>query len=340
MTLKGAPVADGPWDFAEDESTTFAEMAGIVGLDRGDVGAIPTPDARRAGTADRMTFEWDEAAHPRGPDGRFGDGEDHQREPAVERAVRVEAQLADAIAAGRDTASLHDGPATGVPGLWTKERDQMHREIVQQILDEHAHVPRDREAVMTGGLPGAGKSSVLGDPQAGISPDRYLTIDADRMKDELYARDGVDRSDPMLDGIKQQELASIVHAESSHLCDMLREAATAAGVNVALDRTMNRADSTVTAIDRLHEQGYSVRGIFVDVKPETSLARASSRYAQGNDTDRGGRLVPQSFIKSMADPTHGSTARATWEQVKSTFDGGWQLWNNDGAAPALIDQHV
>ena len=44
-------------------------------------------------------------------------------------------------------------------GEWTQERAELHRQIVDEVYARHAQVPAQRQAVMTGGLPGAGRAA-------------------------------------------------------------------------------------------------------------------------------------------------------------------------------------
>src|SRR5262249_34058894 len=67
--------------------------------------------------------------------------------------------------------------------IWLKERTAYHIEIVNELYERAATVPADHQAIMAGGLPGAGKTTVL-DNYAGIDRSRFLAIDPDEIKSE------------------------------------------------------------------------------------------------------------------------------------------------------------
>ena len=45
--------------------------------------------------------------------------------------------------------------------IWTTERSELHGEIVRDLYAKADAVPCDGQAILAGGLPGAGKTTVL-----------------------------------------------------------------------------------------------------------------------------------------------------------------------------------
>lgn len=121
----------------------------------------------------------------------------------------------------------------------------------------------------------------------------------------------------------------------------LREKAYERGLNVILDGTMASYGSTKRKIDQLHEAGYDVHAMFVDVSVDTAKRRALTRYRHALDeytTSRarlgyGGRWLPTAVL----DGQHGDDARyrtvnaATFSRLASegVFDAEPAVFDND-----------
>jgi hypothetical protein len=184
---------------------------------------------------------------------------------------------------------------------------------------------------------------VLG-KHAGIDLTRYLTINPDDVKEEMGRRGLI----PDVAGLSPMEASDLVHEESSHIAKRIARRALADGKNVIWDIALSRQDSAEERIDDLHEAGYSVTGIFVDIAVETvdiavetSVRRAESRHRSGHEEYRagiglGGRYVPPELIRAQADDGWGSKNRKTFEAVRHRFDQ-WSRYDNsvDGRPPVL-----
>jgi predicted kinase len=215
--------------------------------------------------------------------------------------------LAGAAADGQVTQSRFTIDKAGK--IWSAERDAVHDSIIEDICSRAESIPRERQAIIAGGLGGAGKSTVLGQ-HAGIDLTRYLTINPDDVKEEMARRGLI----PDVAGLSPMEASDLVHEESSHIAKRIARRALAEGRNVIWDITMSRQDTTEERIDNLHDSGYSVTGIFVDIGVETSVRRAESRHRIGHEEYRagigvGGRYVPPEVIRAQADDDWGSKNR-------------------------------
>jgi predicted kinase len=223
--------------------------------------------------------------------------------------------------------------------LWSKERRLVHKQIIGDIYARAQQVPNNHQAIIAGGLPGAGKTTVL-ERHAGIDRSCYLTIDPDQIKEEMAQRELI----PQVEGLTPMEASDLVHEESSHVAKLLAFRAQADGKNLIWDITMASRSSTQDRMDDLHAAGYtSVTGIFVDIPLETSELRVQNRHRSELEAFRvgkgtGGRLVPPEVTRHQADPVWGSANRKTFEELKHSFDS-WLIYDNslDGRSPVLID---
>lgn len=222
---------------------------------------------------------------------------------------------------------------------WSEDRTILHDGIIADLYEAAADAPYDRRAILAGGLPGAGKSTVL-EKHAGIERSQYLTINPDEIKEEMAKRGMI----PEVAGLAPMEAADLVHEESSHIAQRLSRRATREGKNVIWDVTMSSLESTEKRINELRAAGYSpVNGIFVDIPLDVAIRRSDARHREGHDSylsgrGLGGRFVPEEVPGSQADPDWGSRNRRTFEQVKPKLDA-WLLCDNsvDGRGPVVVD---
>jgi predicted kinase len=253
----------------------------------------------------------------------------------AEHVTKVRELLDKARADGLNTDRQHTiDPAREV---WSGERETLQDSIIEDIYRRASAVPCERLAIMAGGLPGAGKSTIL-EGHAGIDRSQYLVINPDKVKEEMARRDMI----PPVDGLSPMEASDLAHEESSYVARQLALRAQADGKNIIWDITMSSRASTERRIDELHSSGYGrIEGIFVDIPVETSVARADNRHREGHDDYRagqglGGRFIPAEMIRAEADPEWGSRNRQTFEQVRHHFDT-WCRFDNSGPAPVLVE---
>ena len=146
-------------------------------------------------------------------------------------------------------------------GLWSDERDDIHTNILNDLYAQADGVPCDHRAVMAGGLPGAGKTTVL-ESGAGIDRSQYLTINPDDVKEEMARRGLI----PQVNGLSPMEASDLVHEESSYLAKRLALRAMGDGKNLIWDITMASGPSTERRLTVLDQAGYVTIGIFVDIR--------------------------------------------------------------------------
>jgi predicted kinase len=253
----------------------------------------------------------------------------------AEHVTNVRERLDKARADGLATDRQHTiDPAREV---WSGERETLQDSIIEDLYRKASGVPCERRAIMAGGLPGAGKSTIL-EGHAGIDRSQYLTINPDEIKEEMARRDMI----PPVDGLSSMEASDLVHEESSYVAKRLARRAEADGKNVLWDVTMSSRESTEWRINTLRTSGYTrIEGVFVDIPVETSVTRASGRHRKDHDNycagdGLGGRFIPAEMIRAQADPEWGSRNRKTFEEVKQHFDS-WHRFDNSGTTPVLVE---
>jgi predicted ABC-type ATPase len=255
----------------------------------------------------------------------------------AEHTARIESKVSDSLAHGEATDVRHT--LNPERTIWDPDRAEIHQQIVDDLYSAAADVPCDGQAIVAGGLGGAGKSTTLED-HAGIDRSSYLTINPDGIKESLAKRGLV----PPVEGLAPMERSALVHKESSALARALAGRAYADRKNVIWDITMSSKPSTARRIQQLREAGYAnIEGIFVHIPVATSVERAQARHRHGledyrNGEGLGGRYVPPDVIHANADASWGSVNRRVFEELKPQFDN-WKLYDNsvDGRGPVLVE---
>lgn len=222
---------------------------------------------------------------------------------------------------------------------WARERRVGHDAIIADLYHAARDVPCEGRALLAGGLPGAGKTTIL-ERHAGVDRSQYLTINPDDIKQEMAKRGMV----PEVAGLTPMEASELVHEESSHIAKQLALRAMPDGKNVIWDITMSSQESTENRIYDLRRFGYlRVDAIFVDIPPETSIRRTEARHRDDHERYRagqglGGRFIAPEIVRSQADPHWGSCNRRTFEHVKPRLNV-WARYDNsvDGGTPQLVD---
>jgi len=258
----------------------------------------------------------------------------------AERTSEVSATLADA----RDSHLATDYQYTADTSrkVWTADRAVLHDEIIDELYDKADSVPCEGTAILAGGLPGSGKTTVL-TTVARIDQTKYLTVNPDEIKELMAARGMV----PELPGLTPMEASDLVHEESSYIAKQLALRAYADGKNIIWDITMSSLVSTRQRLSELRSAGYGqVEGVFVDIPVEVSVRRAEARHQEGHEKYRqghglGGRYVDPDLIRAQSDADSGSRNRATFDQIKPDLDH-WRVYDNsiDGREAILVEESV
>lgn len=251
---------------------------------------------------------------------------------------RLERNINQAIKQGK--ATNRSETLNGDGRTWKPARAQQHKDIVDSIWkSEGENVPRDGHAVMAGGLGGSGKGTTLSN-HAGLDTKNYLTIDPDRVKEEMAKRGMV----PKVDGVAPMEAAALIQKESTHIAALLARRAYANKTNVIWDMTMANDGVVAKRLGQLKSNGYNkIDAVFVHVPASVSAQRALDRHRRGLEDQRngkglGGRYVPPEIIRAT-DAGRGDTYNhQVFQRFKGKFDE-WVRYDNsvEGSDPKKLD---
>ena len=243
--------------------------------------------------------------------------------------------------AGYDTRRAYSTTDGNGRVLYDPGRQREHDRIVSDILSRASGVERGSRALMSCGLGGAGKSSILvsedfAERFGGFDPDEWLTLNNDDIK-EMMAQRGLI---PHARGLTPMESCFLVHEEAGDILADLRARALDSHMNVILDGTMNGPESTERKIRELRSHGYSIRAMFVDISPATSKRRADGRYRDGMvryTTARlghgGGRYLPSDVVDGQEADASGFSSRNALTLIRladrGLFDGDPIVYDNN-----------
>ncbi|MBO0836924.1 MAG: zeta toxin family protein, partial [Actinobacteria bacterium] len=182
-----------------------------------------------AALADRLTRLPD--SHPSKP----GHHQDRRSEirpltdaEHADHVADLKVRLLEAEAAGLATHVQHTVDPRNE--IWSHDRRLVHDDLVSSLYSTAAAVPREHQAIVAGGLPGAGKTTVLAE-HAGIDLSRFLLINPDHIKAEMAQRGLI----PEIGGLSPMEASRLAHEETSHIAKRVAHRAEAEGINVIWD---------------------------------------------------------------------------------------------------------
>lgn len=253
---------------------------------------------------------------------------------------------------GNTTENMHSEPSDPLSSepfmtadrkrIWAPERLAQHEEIIAEFLSRWKNAPTNNEAVLTAGLAGGGKTTIL-TQNSHHELNNYAVLSADEVK-EVMAKKGMF---PDISGLTPMEVSALGYEESCHITNLLFLNCLAAGRNLIYDTTMGSHVSATSKLEPLREHDYKVSAVFIEVQIPTALKRSQERHRQGLDRyltigdGHGGRLVPRQYITGQkpTDPQYSSVNREIYNHYR---DAGWfhqtiVLDNNvAGCAPTWV----
>lgn len=210
-------------------------------------------------------------------------------------------------------AALHNGGQLAVPSA---VRDYLSEHVIQQAADEYRaqrpDAPADgHAAIITAGVPGAGKSSALNTIADGT--DGYRRIDPDEIKDILLVQLekagllDVRHRHVLADGktVSPGELAAWVHNASTAAADRVRGVSLYYGENFVMEGTLSWQELSRIYVDDLATHDYERLTIIdIEVPRTVAVEQSKERWWRGRrsgrvwrNTELGGRFISDDTIE-------------------------------------------
>jgi hypothetical protein len=257
----------------------------------------------------------------------------------AERTQYAEEALKIAIKHRLTTDNLYGTRLDDGTIIWDTDRMRQHENIINSIMD-NPNITYNGEAIFSGGLGGAGKTTVLKN-HVGVDTSEYVEVNPDDVK-EIMAKRGMI---PQVAGLTPMECSTLVHEEASYISKVVMARAAQRRANIIVDGVMSNTDSVKNKIRLLHGNGYQrLRCVFVDIAPAVSSQRAIFRYQQGmeeytqNHVGEGGRYLP-AFVNKANTPTNPRFKSGSAENVTGMvglFTEKPVIYDNEGTSPQRI----
>jgi dephospho-CoA kinase len=218
--------------------------------------------------------------------------------------------------------STHKQLTTKVKGkaVYSDERIAQQDEIVDTLYSriQASEVPREGKVLMTGGMPGSGKSSLLNrlgvDDCAVLNPDDIKVLMAEN------------EMTPNIKGLTPLETDELIKYEAQLIYAKLYQKVTDDRTNIIVDKTMVRKEPVVKEVSALKEKGYKdFQVVFAHITPDQAYDRIVARHRSGIDdhiakkgNTLGERIVPGAAIVASRvedDPTTSKNVGALREMV-------------------------
>lgn len=202
---------------------------------------------------------------------------------------------------------------TDKKGNYTDTRKLLHDKIIADFTaNKPCEVKPQPIAILTGGAPGAGKSTFINKFAAWINDEsKIVKIDADEIRAKLPEYKGWN--------------AFNTHAETKDIVNqLLDKVGKPCESDLVYDGTMNKAENYKPLIAKLKSLGYKIFVIYIQVPKEVSMQRVMSRYQSK------GRYVPFEVIDEVF--SKGLTA---YEEIIKSADGFVRV---DGIKQEIIEQ--
>lgn len=209
-------------------------------------------------------------------------------------------------------------------GVYSAQRQKLHKEIEAKFLDHVPPVPKDKRpvALVTMGGPASGKTTLVKHIQ-GTTND-FVLVNPDDVKDHIpeYTK-GIHLDE--IDGVpvSARDAAWLVHEESSDIATSVMEKGIDQRKNVIIDGTGKNAEGMMAKMRRLKAAGYHIRLVMPHVDMEAAVQRVEDR-ATGS-----GRYVPEEIVRDAHSKVPGN-----FFVIRKEADE-WALFDNSGQKPKL-----
>jgi hypothetical protein len=233
-------------------------------------------------------------------------------------------------------------------GRWSQPMMARMLTLASEMFDElTTGKPKGRKAILIGGLPGSGKSSLLNrmSKEGTLDQNDWVTADPDIVKTKMIEQDWF----PDIAGLSPGDTSGFIHAQSAEISTMLERLLMHEGYNIIFDSTMGNGDHVALNMEYLKAHEYKdVDGIFIQSTANHALASITHRYRAGLDKLRtgvsgrarsgevdpeirsGGRFVPTKVVTATI-PVDGGVPvnKSNFERVKPQLSR-WAIYVENG----------
>lgn len=240
-------------------------------------------------------------------DNKMKTGEKFNNEEIAERNRLVEEVMNSESIKKLNTSNTHGSLNKDGNIVFNRERVNQHKKLFLKLEEKYRNVPSEGKAVISAGMPGAGKSYAI-QKTGDINLSQYAIINSDDFKEMLVEENMV----PVVRGLTPMECVSLFHEESSYLFDKARESFMGTKKNILLDMTCANLEKTENRINQIKNAGYKGKDIImIGIKTDFNVAktRTISRHKEGlneyieGKNNVGGRFVPQGVLNSSKPRT-------------------------------------
>lgn len=222
-----------------------------------------------------------------------------------------------------DSLKEHKGP----DGQLSPARKEIHQRIIDSHFEGKTPVSNPIALIMGGG-PAAGKSTILSDnlwdkESRSMKPNVNQKVRADSNSvmvnaDEIKAMlpewgPGLERGDA--------GIAAYLHEESSFIAKQIQDRASRGSYNSVLDGTGNSDFESLSGkLNKMRNAGQKVIGHYVTVSTEEALRRNQARALETK------RMVPEATVRS----THKGVSQILGQAIKAGLFDEVTLWDTEG----------
>jgi predicted kinase len=219
----------------------------------------------------------------------------------------------------------------GESARYTPDREKLHGVIIAKMLSpgkiRTALPPLGEKPrlIMLGGRGGSGKGWFENNL---YDPNKYVILDADKIKDEIPEYKGWN--------------ANQVHEESSDILEQMLTDCIRLGLNVVIDATMKTADNALAKVFRFKAAGYKTEAHYMHLPRQEAAKRAIGRFKNGGKKGPNGE-PPKPYTGRYVPVTavlKNTTNEDTFDQVGKIVDV-WSFRDNNvkrGEHPILISE--
>lgn len=194
-------------------------------------------------------------------------------------------------------------------GLSKDEQARIAQRQANRAIDATLPVASAPTAVLTGGQPGAGKSTIVQNLVAEFGDKGgIVTIDPDKVRPLIpYMR-------PLI-AMGVEEIPDVANSDAGAIAYQMVWHVTAARRNILIDGTLKNTDNASSLVSKLRSQGYTVELHGMAVYPGLSHARTYARREMEMANS------PSGFGRKVDDAYHDDAVRGFAHTVEAFYEG-------------------